>query len=102
MYHVRITTYFHARLQDSCADIHSIVLNGLGAFQPSARDVVKDVAVPRLLPTAEQLSHRLCALRQFHPRKVCISLSWKHVSYFGLNDNFFCLCFCCGETLIPA
>ena len=60
-------------MQDSCADIHGLVLSGLDAFQPSLRDVVKDVAVPRLLPMAGQLSERLCALRQFHPRKVSCS-----------------------------
>jgi hypothetical protein len=57
-------------VQDSCANIHGLVLKGLDAFQPSPQDVVRDVAVPRLLPTAEQLSDRLCSLRHFHPRKV--------------------------------
>jgi hypothetical protein len=57
-------------MQDACANIHDLVLKGLDAFQPSPQDVVKDVAVPRLLPTAEQLSDRLCTLRQFHPSKV--------------------------------
>lgn len=58
-------------MQDSCDSIHGLVLNDLDACQPSLQDIVKDVTLPRLLPTAEQLSDRLCALRQFHPRKVC-------------------------------
>ena len=47
-----------------------ILRGGLGAFQPAVAGVVRDVAVPPLLPTAEQLSDRLCALRMFHPRRV--------------------------------
>ncbi len=51
--------------------MHGIVRLGRGAFQAAACDLVRDVALPRPLPTAEQLSDRFCALRAFHPRKVC-------------------------------
>lgn len=61
--------YRRELIEDSCADIHGIVRQGFNAFQPSMRDVVTDVAVPRLVPAVEQLSDKLCALRQFHPRK---------------------------------
>ena len=58
-------------VQEFCAGAKALVRGGRGAFQPAADDVVADVALPRLLPTAEQLSDRFCALRAFHPRKVC-------------------------------
>lgn len=76
-------------VQDSCADLHGMVRQGFDAFQPSVMDVVKDVAVPRVLPTAEQLSDKLCALRQFHPRKVSC---WSSV--FQCTNSIFQLRYC--------
>lgn len=57
-------------MQEMWETVAHILRGGLGAFQPSVAGVVRDVVVPPLLPTAEQLSDRLCALCMFHPRRV--------------------------------
>ena len=72
--------------------MYGMVLNGLDAFQPSLQDVVRDLAVPRLLPTAEQLSNRLCVPRRFHPRKVSCSPYLENDKCHALNHVRFHSC----------
>lgn len=56
--------------QELSERVAHILRGGLGAFQPAAAQILRDVSLPPVLPTAEQLSERFCALRMFHPRRV--------------------------------